>query len=214
MRQPRFDDDEQRRNAYDNERPDRWSLEDVLLDPVAELVCRQFSRHEYNATYEKYAEGLIREFQNTHPGVDIPDYVLGAPDLLISIDGKVWFVEIKIKRKRYMNTINGSRIVRRYGCPSQYLDVVPVYTNMVAFTDHYSIAKDSIILLYCVNPNASVKMGTPLIPMDWQFEGIDLQRLQANVEAGRYQRYGQGYGQIAWLVRCDDLMQIRMLCDL
>jgi len=87
MRQPRFDDDDQRRNAYDNERQDRWSLEDVLLDPVAELVCRQISRHGHNATYEKYAERLIREFQNTHAGVDIPGYVLGAPDLLITIDG-------------------------------------------------------------------------------------------------------------------------------
>jgi len=110
-----------------------------------------------------------------------------------------------------MNTINGSQAVRRYGCPSQYLDVVPVYTNILTFADHYRIAKESIILLYCVNPDASVKMKIPLTFSDWQFEGIDLQRLQDNVEAGRYQRYGQGYGQIAWLVRCDDLLPLNAL---
>lgn len=214
MRTPEYENSEQRQNAYDEQREDRWSLEEALLVPVADLICRIITGYGSKSDYEKYAERLISEFIETHPGVDIPGYLRGVPDLKLIVNGIPYYVEIKIKRSRYRNTIRGSRTVNAYGCASQYLDIVPVYENLLAFSDHFSINKESIILLYCVNPKANKNMKLPLNPSDWVFEGIDLKTLKMNIDANRYQQYGQGYGHTTWLVRCDDLISLKDLFNL
>ena len=205
----RYQDDDARRKGYQNERTQRWGLEAALLNPVADLICNVIrSDLGHPAQYEKYAEPLINAFLSTHPGKDVPGSIRGAPDLKISVGDRIWYVELKIKRERYRNTRNGSKTVRAYGCESHYLDDYPVYQNVLAHATAYSIRLHDIVLLYAVNQAAKVGMPTPLAPKEWQFECMKLDELKRNVEADRYQLYGQGYGQRAWLLRCDDLQDI------
>jgi hypothetical protein len=209
MKEPIYLDDEQRRNAYQNERNDRWTLEDALLIPIASLIRTTLQKSNEPIRFSLYAKALIDEYKEVHPNdIEIPGYIIGAPDLLIEIGKLKWYVEIKIKRHRYMNTIGGTSTVKKYGCPSHYLDINPVYNNILAHARHFQIPLDSIILLYCVNPNASQNMRTPLNRSEWAFEGINLDDLKNNIDNGRYQRYGQGYGQITWLISCNDLSPI------
>lgn len=209
MKEPIYQDDGQRRNAYQNERSDRWSLEDALLIPIASLIRATLQQGKEPVRFELYAKSLIDQYKSDHTNdTEIPGYIIGAPDLLIKIGELKWYVEIKIKRHRYLNTIGGTSTVKKYGCPSHYLDITPVYNNILSHARHFQIPLDSIILLYCVNPNASQNMHTPLNPSEWAFEGINLDELKKNINNGRYQRYGQGYGQITWLISCNDLSPI------
>jgi hypothetical protein len=212
MKEPIYKDDEQRRNAYEKEKTDRWSLEDALLDPIASLICATLKKGNELFRYQLYARLLIDKYKADHPkDTEIPGYIIGAPDLLIENSEQKWYVEIKIKRHRYMNTEEGTSTIKKYGYPSHYLDINPVYNNILAHASHYRSPLASIILLYCVNPNASPKMHTPLNSTEWDFEGINLYKLKNNIDNGQYQKYGQGYGQTTWLISCKDLSPIETI---
>lgn len=209
MLPPQYSSDEERRQAYQNERPQRWGLEEALLDPIASLICRVISSNlGYQARYTKYAEPLIADFKAAHPSQPIPDDVRGAPDLKMHVNKHEWLVELKIKKHRFHNTLHGSSSVSRYGCESHYLDEVPVYANLLKHAHNYQIDTKRIILLYAVNPQAASRMPVPLKAHEWQFECVSLFDLKKHIDAGRYQRFGQGYGQTTWLLRCDDMQDL------
>jgi len=206
---PQYSSDEERRRAYQEERTQRWSLEEALLDPIAKLICHIISPDLSNqANYAKYAEPLIDAFQAAYPGLQVPDDVRGVPDLKLFVNNCEWLVELKIKKHRFRNTLHGSRSVSSYGCESHYLDDVPVYVNLLKPARKHQIDHNQIILLYAVNPNATTRMSVPLTAHEWQFECISLFDVKKHIDAGRYQRYGQGYGQTTWLLRCDDMRNL------
>ncbi|GER86697.1 hypothetical protein KDW_08590 [Dictyobacter vulcani] len=207
---PRYPDDDARRKAYQNERSQRWSLEEKLLIPISNLICDVIRIESgYSATYQKYAEPLIDNFKNSHPSTQtVPDEIRGAPDLKIQANNREWFVELKIKKMAYHNTRNGSIKVPRYGCESHYLDDTPVYVNLLKHAATYNINLEDIVLLYAVNPGAATTMRTPLAPEEWHLECIKLNDLKRNVESKRYFKYTEGYGQPAWLIRCDDMQGV------
>jgi hypothetical protein len=206
---PRYSNNEERRQAYNDERSQRWGLEEALLDPVAALICAILSEQLGSvARYQKYAEPRIRAFEKAHPGVSIPAEIRGAPDLSVECGNHTWLVELKIKTKRFFNTTNGSKGIPNYGCQSHYLDDDPVYINLLNHAAYYRVALQDIVLVYAVNPNATMNTPIPLLANQWQFECVRLDILKKNIEQGRYQIYTGGYGQPTWLIRCDDLQDL------
>jgi len=148
-------------------------------------------------------------FLAEYPDQSVPDTIRGAPDLLLNIGRERKYVELKIKKHRFRKTVYGTKNIKPYGCESHYLDINPVYTNILKHAQAYGIAYRDIILLYAVNQNASITMSKQLRANEWEFECISLEYLKSNVDVGRYQTYGQGYGQTTWLIRCDDMQHLQ-----
>ena len=191
---PQYNNDDERKQAYQNERVQRWTLEDALLDPIAQLLCDTITKNlGHPATYQKYAEPLIRGFEQSYPGTPISGEVRGAPDLLIQCAHRTWYVELKIKKHRFNNTVRGTQNIPKYGCQSQYLDDSPVYVNLLKHAAQYRLDLNNVVLLYAVNPYAENAMPTPLVSNEWQMECIRLNSLKTNIEAKRYGIYGGGY---------------------
>jgi hypothetical protein len=206
LRQANYGDDSERREAYKGERGQRWSLEEKLREPVAEMVCRLLENHfQTKFTYGLYADEIIAARKEAYPDDPLPGFVVGAPDFQIDGRALTWYVELKIKKKRFQNTLNGSKSIPKYGCRSHYLDENPVFNNIIEHAKHFKIHASKIIILYAVHESADTDMETPLDSTAWELEGIDFKSLAKNVLDGRYVKYAGGYGQPAFLVRCDDL---------
>ena len=206
MREPRFGDDEARRAGYGGERAHRWTLEEALREPVMDLMCAEIRRIcGQTAFFAQYAQTLIDDFRVAYPQLEVPGLVRGAPDFKLIVNKEEWYVELKIKKTRFLNTVQGTQRFERYGCESHYLDDDPVYINTLAHSLEAHLPLERVLFVYAVNPNASVTMDLPLQAEQWQFECISLQSVQANVGQRRYQIIDGGYGRAAYLVRCDDM---------
>lgn len=208
MRNARFDDGAERQRGYKTERAQRWTLESALREPVMALLCQRLEKNHQQQTclFAPYADRLIEEYQQAHPYEHVPNVIRGAPDFTLEVNGKKHFVELKIKTTRFRNTVRGNGgSIPNYGCESNYLDREPVYANTVLHARKLQLPLERVWFLFALNPNAKVNMELPLRDADWHFECINLESLQRHVLINRYAVYAGGYGQAAYLIRCDDM---------
>ena len=134
--------------------------------------------------------------------IDVPanEWAKGTPDYVISINnqGTLHFLhtEIKIKDQEFRKTVNGGTsrggsIIPNYGCESFYLDIIPVYRNMLDFAQRTGLPKSKFIIDFFSRP-----YGTHHI--------ITLEKIEAIILNGwngiQIGTYGEGYGQNTYLI--------------
>lgn len=140
------------RQKYNDERDRRWNMAKQGEPRAIEEACAQLTAALGQACCSaRYDELWFDQFD---PGLLENSWVRGAPDYVVAIGGEGYlYTEIKIKAIKFEKTMwggttqNGSRI-SRYGCKSFYLDRVPVYENMCAFSQRVGIAPESFLLLF------------------------------------------------------------------
>lgn len=207
MKNARFDDGQERQRGYQAERTQRWTLESALRLPVMALLCHRLEeRNQQTYSCSPYADSLIEKHQQAKPLEKVPGVIRGAPDFKLEYGDQTHFVELKIKTTRFRNTVRGGGCnIPNYGCESNYLDREPVYVNTVLHAKENQLPFSKVWFLFALNVSAKVGMELPLHDKEWHFECINLETLQRHILADRYAVYAGGYGQAAYLVRCDDM---------
>jgi len=134
--------------------------------------------------------------------IDIPanEWAKGTPDYVLSLNDqgvqKHFHTEIKIKDQEFRKTrtggtTRGGSLIPNYGCASFYLDVEPVYRNMIDFAQKSGLAKSRFIIDFYSRENdehhiITLEETERIILRGWN--GIEIST------------YGEGYGQIAYLI--------------
>lgn len=131
------------------------------------------------------------------------EWVKGTPDFILPIqnngNAKYFKTEIKIKAQEFRKTQYGGTtgkgsFVPRYGCASFYLDVEPVYRNMIDFSQRTGLPKSKFIIAFVNEENTEHYLITleqieTLLTNGWN--GIDIAT------------FWEGYGQKAYLIPKD-----------
>lgn len=192
--------EELHRVAYEAERNARWQMAEAGELPAAKHIA------DYIGSIFNVEEGQepIRYdniWFNQYPMEEVEnEWVKGVPDYAIPIHqpAKQLFykVEIKLKAQEFRKTQYGGTtpkgsVVPRYGCPSFYLDVEPVYRNMTNFCDNSGLPTSKFIIAFVSTENNSYHLitldqVTKLIKNGWNGHSIAT--------------FYEGYGQRAYLI--------------
>lgn len=147
---------------YNEERDRRWGMAKKGEYPAIEAVCRRMSEAlQTDCVSTRYDEIWFARYD---PAAEENAWVRGAPDYGITVgQGRYLYSEIKIKANKFRKTLYGgvtrygSRIAR-YGCESYYLDRVPVYKNMCAFSERTGLDPRSFLLFFVSEDREDIRV--------------------------------------------------------
>ena len=198
-----------RKARYNEERQMRHKAAEEYEQPSVELVVELINQKSPNhiADFKRYDEEWFEKYDINKT---VNEWVKGASDYLVNINvlgsNQVHYsyVEIKYKTETFRKTKGGGTtrsgsVVPDYGCESYYLDVVPVWKNICDFISRNGIPSSSFWLAF-VNENIS---DVHLI------SAAKIYRILQNGWNGQLiGEYGEGYGQIAYLIPKDATIRL------
>ena len=171
---------------YELERGKRWTCaKDGEPEAMEEIRKSLFKYYEISCEPKRYDTEYFNKYKYL-----TPEWVRGASDYSLNIEGVDFLIEIKLKNKKFRKTIGGGltkdgSVIRDYGCESYYLDKVPVYKNMCDFCAHENINPEYFIVFFCGEGNIELRY-------------ISLAEIKALVEHGYkgepLTEFGEGYG--------------------
>lgn len=201
------------KNQYSNEKKNRWGMARDGEEPSIKMICDILSKKlkisDKNISYHRYDE----VFFNKYDIADIKDeWIKGTPDYYIKIilanDSYLLF-EIKLKSQEYRKTSIGGKTkggseITNYGCNSYYLDIVPVLKNMNSFIEKTGIDSKSFVIAFIKDDFSEVMLISLakinyLIKNGWK---------KTNQQLLQICKYGEGYGQNAYLIPKDCTINI------
>lgn len=139
-----------------------------------------FERYNIDDSVNEWAKGT-------------PDYVLSIPHKETSLN---LHTEIKIKDQVFRKTLSGGTTrggsaIPRYGCVSFYLDIEPVYRNMLDFSRKSNLHLSKFVIDFYNKESRTHHL-------------ITLEKLQTIISEGwngiPIGTFGEGYGQVTYLI--------------
>ena len=142
-------------------------------------------------------------------------WVKGSPDFIIALflDGeKYLFIEIKLKSKEFKKTLTGGKtkegsVITKYGCLSYYLDIEPVYGNMIRFCKNTGLDTSKFLIAFISEDLIEIKIISlakieNIIKKGWNNNGKETIQVCT---------YGEGYGQNAYLIPKNAASDIKII---
>lgn len=148
------------KRKYDEERGRRWDMAEKGEPKAIQKACNLLSGAlEEACGHIRYDEIWFERYDPSEEG---NEWVRGAPDYVITAGTEGYlYAEIKIKAQKFRKTKQGGTTqqgtqISCYGCESFYLDRVPVYENMCAFSQKTGIDPKSFLLLFVSEDMAEI----------------------------------------------------------
>jgi hypothetical protein len=203
-------------NQYTQERIDRWGMaengEPIAIQKICNILSKKLGINIDDIKNERYDDLWFSKFSLDDENNEC---VKGAPDYIVSLNKETEFLlfEIKIKAQEFRKTntggtTQGNSIIPKYGCPSYYIDIVPVLKNMNDFCIQANIEQKSFIISFIKEDFSEIRL-------------ISLAKINSLISDGWTRRddkkisickYGEGYGADTYLIPKDatlDLNEIK-----
>ena len=187
--------------SYSEERASRWKLKAENDTRAISKFSSVISKSLFQKEKPSRILRLDKLWFNSH-SPEKEFWVKGCPDYLVDFSPHGYMaVELKLKNQEFrMTTFGGTTrngtIIKKYGCPSFYLDKSPVYENMVLFCQKTKLPQKAFNIIFLGttdNQNSIRTMSlselTQLIKSGWNGQSL--------------QEYGEGYGQQTYLIPKD-----------
>lgn len=187
--------------SYESERSERWSMaetgEDEAAKKICKIVAKTLSLSVVDIEYTRYDKLWFDKYDTKNP---LNAWVKGVPDYSFCIKikpAKYLYIEIKLKTTEFLKTVTGGRTksgseITKYGCTSYYLDVKPVYYNMIKFVENAKMPQEKFLIAFTKDDDfrfITLNEVTNMIKNGWDGHPIC--------------QYGEGYGQKTYLIPKD-----------
>lgn len=204
-------------HRYAAERVYRWWSADEGEEPAMERVVADVQKllgRQISLEFIRY-DKIIHQKHN--PDLPENEWAKGCPDyaLRIQLENQEVFYyclfEIKLKYEEFRKTVTGGKTrhgsdIAKYGCESYYLDIVPVYQNMLNFCAEMRVDKRAFILAFA-SPNAPIRIIS-LSKIESMVRDGWLTMLEGEEVNIRLCIYGEGYGQETYLIPKDSTRRL------
>ena len=202
------------KELYDLERVKRWNMaeseEQTAIEKIIYIISDICDIPKEKIKYDRLDKKCFEKYP-----IENNEWVKGSPDYIVILfldEQKYLFIEIKLKSKEYKKTLNGGKtkegsIITKYGCLSYYLDVEPVYGNMIRFCNKTGLGKDKFLIAFVSEDLSDIKIASltkieNIVNKGWK---------KNNKEVIQVCVYGEGYGQDAYLIPKDAISDIRTI---
>lgn len=187
----------QRKNNYNKEKQTRWNMA-LNEDSFANNIANSLSKITNTSITSSRFDSLWH--QRFNPEQPENSWVKGCPDFYLNINNSFLYLELKIKENGvFRKTLTGGTtkdgsFITNYGCESFYLDIDPVYKNMILFCNKANIDKKSFILAFYNNENSTYVISLAkiqrLINEGWTHNNQNISICE----------YSEGYGRKTYLI--------------
>lgn len=202
------------KELYDLEKEKRWNMADKeerlaiekIIDNISYICGISIDKIEYDRLDKKCFE-KYRIKDN--------EWVKGSPDYIVTLflDAERYlFIEIKLKSKEFKKTISGGKtnegsMITKYGCLSYYLDVEPVYGNMIRFCENTGLDTGKFLIAFVSEDLTEIRITSlanikSIVKKGWN---------KNNKEIIKICVYGEGYGQNAYLIPKNAVSDIKTI---